>query len=73
MFFLSDNEWAKAHQHRQLYEVHFWGRIDLRKNAAEEFAALRAAGYPIVVPDIAGEIASGRYAASAVRWRVIRT
>lgn len=72
LFFLSDNEWNKAQSMRSRYIIHFWGEIDLRRDPATEFLALKAAGYPKIINDIAGEILSATPAWSAlpVRWKI---
>lgn len=70
IFFFSDNEWRKANEHADTYEVHFWGRIDLSRSAASEYEALLAAGYPLVVQNIAAEVTSGRWVAVPTQWRL---
>lgn len=72
VFYLSENEWNKAHQFGPAYEVQFWGEVDLGRAPAIEFTALRTAGYPVVITNIASAIASGIWTATAVRWRVER-
>jgi len=72
IFYLSENEMKKAHTHGANYEVHFWGEIDLNREEPIEYAALRAVGYPLVIPNIAAEIASGEWDATAVQWRIQR-
>lgn len=69
-FFLSDNEWRKAHDDPQLYEIHFWGGIDLNRPVAEEYQALRAEGYPLVFADLPALLARGALDATPDRWRV---
>lgn len=71
-FYLSENEWKRAHDFGPAYEVQFWGEINLSRSPAIEFNALRAAGYPLVVRNVAYAIASGAWAAVAVTWRVTR-
>ena len=51
-FFLSDNEWKKATEYGDAYEVHFWGEINLSLDPAVEFACLKQSGYPIVIKNI---------------------
>jgi hypothetical protein len=72
-FYLSENEWKRAHDFGPHYEVHFWGDINLGRAPAVEFNALRAAGYPIVISDIAHALATGTWSAVAVSWRVVRS
>lgn len=69
-FYFSDNEWTKAQELGPLYEVQFWGGIDLARVPAMEYAALRAAGYPLVIENFATQLAAGRWKAIPIRWRV---
>jgi hypothetical protein len=71
-FFLSDNEWKRAREHADAYEIHFWGGIDLARQPADEFPVLRALGFPVVVTGIIDQVAQGVWCADAVRWRVYR-
>lgn len=73
IFFLSDNEWKKAQEFGDAYEIHFWGMIDLQRDPAVEYAALRQAGYPITLVNPAAEIQAGTWTAEPVRWRVRRS
>ena len=70
VFFFSDNEWRKAREHADTYEVHFWGGINLARLPTEEFEILRSAGFPLVVRGIVDEVRAGRWIAEAVRWRI---
>ena len=70
IFYFSDNEWRKANEHSNTYEVHFWGNIDLGQAPALEYERLLAAGYPLVVRNIAAEVAAGRWLVTATQWRV---
>lgn len=72
LFFLSENEWEKARQFGDAYEIHFWGMIDLQREPALEFVALRKAGYPIILVNPAGGIQAGTWIAEPVRWRIRR-
>lgn len=69
-FFMSDNEWRKAHEDPSNYEVQFWGGIDLNRPAADEYSALRERGYPIILRDLPSLVALGQVAATTERWRV---
>lgn len=71
IFYLSENEWKQAQELGPRYEVHFWGSIDLGRDPALEYAALRAEGYPLVLKDMASQLAGGRWIATATRWRII--
>lgn len=70
---MSDNEWRKAHDQPSSYEVQFWGGIDLNRPAAEEYAALRARGFPIVLRDLPALDVAGAIEAQPERWRVAST
>lgn len=70
VFFLSNNEWAKAHELGERYEIHFWGEIDLKREPAVEYAELRAAGYPVIVRNLPARLAEKRCEANPDRWRV---
>ena len=72
IFFLSENEWKQASNHRSNYEVHFWGNIDLQREEPSEYASLRAIGFPIVIPNIWEQVVSGEWAATPVQWRIAR-
>ncbi|MGA7413480.1 MAG: DUF3883 domain-containing protein [Bryobacteraceae bacterium] len=72
LFFLSDNEWSKAKQVGDKYEVHFWGGIDLAREPAVEYAHLTAAGYPLVIRNLPLQISDGAFEATAVQWRITR-
>jgi hypothetical protein len=69
-FFLSDNEWRKAHDRPDSYEVHFWGGIDLNRPVSEEFQFLRTDGYPMVFTNIPALLAAGALEATPDRWSV---
>lgn len=67
---MSNNEWRKSQEDPSNYEVQFWGGIDLNRPVAEEYAALRQRGYPVVLRDLPALSAAGRLAAFPDRWRV---
>lgn len=69
-FFMSDNEWRKAHDDPDSYEVHFWGGIDLNRIAADEYVALRASGFPVVLRNLPSLEEHGAIVAVPDRWRV---
>lgn len=69
IFFLSDNEWQKALELGSLYEIHFWGGIDLASDPASEYARLRANGYPLVIKHISTQIGVS-WEATPVRWKI---
>lgn len=69
-FVLSRNELGAADEHPDRYEIHFWGRINLGRSPAEDYAALRTAGYPTVIRDPAGAIQRDELTAEAHTWKV---
>lgn len=69
-FFMSDNEWRKAHESPATYEIQFWGDIDLNRPSAEEYPALRSMGFPIVLRDVPALVAVGALTAQPDRWRI---
>jgi hypothetical protein len=69
-FFLSANEFGRAAQYREAYEVQFWGGIDLNRPAPQEFAILREAGFPRVFVDVLALIENGVLQARPESWRV---
>ena len=69
-FYLSTNEWRKAHDHPASYEIQFWGRIDLSRPSAEEYQVLRSFGYPLVFTDLPSLIATGVLEPVPDRWKV---
>jgi hypothetical protein len=71
-FFLSDNEWQKAHEDPSHYEIHFWGSVDLSVPPAEEFPRLRARSYPTVLRNLPELLHSGQLAATTYRWRIVQ-
>ena len=71
-FFLTENEWAKAQELGSRYEVHFWGEIDLNREPAAEYAALKALGYPRVISNFFDQLTAGDWQATAVQWRITR-
>lgn len=58
-FYLSANEWSRAEENADRYEVQFWGGVNLSRAPAEDFAALRAAGYPIIFRDLQTRVDAG--------------
>jgi hypothetical protein len=69
-FFLSENEWRKAHEEPASYEVQFWGGVDLNMAPADEYNRLRSQGYPVVFSNLAGLLTAGHLEGTAVKWRV---
>jgi hypothetical protein len=69
-FFVSSNEWSKAKEEPDLYEVHFWGGVDLNEPPAEQFTRLRKAGFPRIFQNLHQHIAEGVLDAAADRWRI---
>ncbi len=70
-FVLSDNEWQRAVAHRERYEIHFWGDIDLNRTPSEEYGILRADGWPHIVVDPAGTLRdTSQWQLAPIGWRV---
>jgi hypothetical protein len=72
IFFMSQNEMNRARELSGRYEVHFWGGIDLSRDPATEYSALRAEGYPLVIERLAVALDRGEWAAEPTRWRIVR-
>ncbi len=68
-FTLSESELGAAQAARGLYEIQFWGDIDLATAPRHEYVHLRNAGYPAVLQDPAGMIKRGELNAVAAGWR----
>jgi hypothetical protein len=69
-FYLSANEYRRAEQYAEKYEVQFWGGIDLQRPPQSEFQALRGMGYPRLFHNVAELIANGSLIALPEVWRV---
>lgn len=69
-FILSANEWEVAHRYGDDYEVHFWGRVDVTRQPADEYQALRKAGYPIVFKNVVRLHAEGRLTARPLQYQI---
>ncbi len=69
-FYLSPNEYRKAHEHGSEYTVHFWGGINLHLDPAKEFKQLCDSGYPRVFSDLAGHLSDGRLIGEPCDWLV---
>ncbi len=72
-FFLSSNEWEKAETYGDLYEVQFWGEIDLDRTPADEYLTLQARGWPFIIRDPALALQSEDWVIVANGWKVTRT
>jgi hypothetical protein len=72
-FFLSDNEWKKAHDPSLQYEIHFWGGIDPNRDPGTEYLHLTAEGYPIILKDLPTRLAQNAFEAKPDRWRLRAT
>ena len=72
VFLLSENEWKQASIHGSNYEVQFWGNIDLQREEPGEYDYLRAIGFPIVLSNIRGKVASGEWTATPAQWRIAK-
>lgn len=69
-FVLSSNEWTVAHGDPLAYEVQYWGNVNTSRPLRDEFAALVAEGYPVILQNIAGLIAAGNLVAEPVGYVV---
>jgi len=72
-FNLTAREWEKARELGASYHLHFWGSIDLNTSPLVEYSSLRAAGYPLVYPDLATELDGHQWTITATNWRVSLT
>jgi hypothetical protein len=57
-----------AGEHGALYELHFWGGISLRRPMHNEYRALREAGYPVVLRDLAQAVSLGQVLLEPTTW-----
>lgn len=71
VFYLSENEWKKAHELGASYEIQFWGGIDISIDPSVEYSALRANGFPFVIANISAELGQNWHAVP-VNWRITR-
>jgi hypothetical protein len=71
-FLLSSNEYDVAGQYGSAYEIHFWGTIDIRCDPLEEFDRLKAAGYPVVIPDPVSSLSQQPWEIEPAQYRVCR-
>lgn len=69
-FVISANELAVAGEHRDRYEIQYWGRVNLDRSPDEDYAALREAGYPTIIRDPAGAIERDELTAQTEAWKV---
>jgi hypothetical protein len=72
-FILSSHEWEVAHREPLIYEVQYWGTVNTSKSLRDEFAALVAAGYPIIMRNVAALIAAGDLSAEPVGYLVTKS
>lgn len=71
-FSLSIHEWDVAHIDPASYEVQYWGEINTGRPPREEFAALRKAGYPVILGNFVGLVDSGALVAEVASYNVSR-
>lgn len=69
-FVLTNRELSVARRHEHRYELHFWGGISLGRDAREEFSALVAQGYPIILTQVAATIEGEGWSVEGQSWRV---
>lgn len=72
-FFMSENEWNKAHYDPDHYEIHFWGGVDLNVRPADEFLRMRNGGFPLVLENLPDRVSAGTVEATPVKWRLTVT
>lgn len=58
-FKLTANEWKKAQEYGTLYEIHFWGGVDLGRTRETEYTTLVSEGYPVILRDPAQLVRDG--------------
>ena len=69
-FVMSANELNVARRSPERYEVQYWGGVTLGRTPQEDYSALIAAGYPIVIQDPAGALDRGDLVAEVAAWKV---
>jgi uncharacterized protein DUF3883 len=69
-FLMSTNEWARAQEDPDRYEIHFWGGLDLNVTPSEEFTKLRSSGFPRIFLNFAAAISNGQLVAVPAKWLV---
>jgi Protein NO VEIN, C-terminal len=67
-FHLSRRELEVAREEPDRHELHFWGEIDLGRNPADEYAALRRDKYPVVIADLAEAIEREKFKMQPRSW-----
>ncbi len=67
-FTLSVNQLRAAELVGELYEVHFWGEIDVATRPRQEYPKLRGVGYPMIMFDPAGMIERGDLNIMPASW-----
>ncbi|MEX2447989.1 MAG: DUF3883 domain-containing protein [Solirubrobacterales bacterium] len=67
-FHLSRRELEVAREEPDRHELHFWGEIDLGRNPADEYAALRRDKYPVVIDDLAAAIEREKFKMQPRSW-----
>jgi hypothetical protein len=70
-FYLSSLELSVAERKGLMYELQFWGGIDLSRTMPDDFEILTARGYPVTYVDLAAVVASGDLVASPSRFRIV--
>jgi hypothetical protein len=70
-FVITAKELEVAREQADRYEIQFWGGISLGRSANEEYLALVAKGYPIVIEDVAAQIEGGEWSTQAQSWKVV--
>lgn len=71
-FWLSSNEYRVADRHKDAYEIHFWGGIDLSADPQEDFERLRTMGYPVMIPNPVVTLSYSPWLIEPSQYRVLR-
>ncbi len=69
---MSAHELNTARRLGASYVVHFWGEVSLGRPIIEEYALLRAKGYPLYFRNPAVLLNDGILVAEAASWRIVR-
>lgn len=67
-FHLSNRELEVARADPERHFLHFWGKIDLDRDPADEYSRLRELQYPVVISKLASAIDAGELEMQARSW-----
>jgi hypothetical protein len=71
-FFFSSNELDVSRDVGSQYEVHFWGGVRLNLRASDDYARLRAEGYPVVIKDPSSALFGPDWSCEPTGYKVVR-